>query len=280
MRPGFGEGVSIPSQRRWVGYVERWARACNKQYMERRLRIRSIHVWGLREGVRVAVQGYVDEGKVIKTFHTFTKKERREMDMHPDAGTADVVLEPKLPLLLPTCDVNVDFERRSNPQYGFAMITSIAHVWFNAFFEGARENDSGVFEIDWKAMDGIKGTSRKGMQALDRLQVVWSVDHADERTVVEPEMGEEVKGTGKVEEPPGGGERDLGLQPVRTPSVGSSGSGGSKLVGEESPVDRAGKIVNGTLPHEEQEEGEEPYTLKQSKVGSIKRGLQDNTAIL
>ncbi|KAA8573240.1 hypothetical protein EYC84_003734 [Monilinia fructicola] len=60
MRPGFGQGVSIPSQLRWVGYIE----------------IMEVHVWGLRDGVRVQVEGYVDEGKTIKLFHVFTKKER------------------------------------------------------------------------------------------------------------------------------------------------------------------------------------------------------------
>jgi protein-tyrosine phosphatase len=70
--------------------------------------------------------------------------------------------------------VNIDFERRSKASYtGFAMVTSIAHVWFNAYFEGGADHDSGVFETEWSAMDGIKGSARKGIRALDKLKVVW-----------------------------------------------------------------------------------------------------------
>jgi protein-tyrosine phosphatase len=70
--------------------------------------------------------------------------------------------------------VNIDFERRSKAAYtGWAMVTSIAHVWFNAYFEGGDKHDSGVFEADWESLDGIKGTSKRGVKALDRLKVVW-----------------------------------------------------------------------------------------------------------
>ena len=61
------------------------------------------------------------------------------------------------------------------------MVTAVAHVWFNAYFEGngpeqnGRPDDSGVFEIDWDKMDGIKGSSRKGARAFDRLAVIWKV---------------------------------------------------------------------------------------------------------
>ena len=66
------------------------------------------------------------------------------------------------------------------------MVTAVAHVWFNAFFEGlspwkaaqsdpsaAQSADNGVFNIEWDAMDGLKGSSKKGTRALDRLAVVW-----------------------------------------------------------------------------------------------------------
>ena len=46
-------------------------------------------------------------------------------------------------------------------------------MWFNTYFEGGDEHNSGVFEIDWEKMDGIKGSARKGIKALERLKVVW-----------------------------------------------------------------------------------------------------------
>ncbi|KAI5781396.1 protein-tyrosine phosphatase-like protein [Geopyxis carbonaria] len=192
MRPGFGEGVSIPSQRRWVHYVERWKHDFSKRYIDRRVHIREIHVWGLRNGTQVAVQGYINEGKTINTFHTFNAKEQRKVTENTELGSVDVIFEPVKPIILPTSDINIDFERRSQPKYGLALVTSIAHVWFNAYFEGGQGVDSGVFEVSWEEMDGIKGSFKKGLRALDKLQVVWSVDHTHEKVLDEPKPEEHI----------------------------------------------------------------------------------------
>lgn len=212
MRPGFGGGVSIPSQLRYVGYIDRWANHMGKQYVERPVEILEVHIWGLRDGVKVAVEGYVDEGKKIKCFHLFDREERtivedgnteenqvqtpekptvsslatwsptplqsdvslpRSSTFTPDTVPA-MIFKPDKPILVPSSDVNIDFERRSKVSYtGFTVITSIAHVWFNPYFEGGAENDSGVFETEWDTMDGIKGSAKKGVRALDKLKVVW-----------------------------------------------------------------------------------------------------------
>lgn len=234
MRPGFGQGVSIPSQLRWVGYVDRWTQS-GKVYVERQIEIMEVHVWGLRNGVKVQVEGYVDEGKTIKLFHVFTKKERvvvegntpggagfmdkisdmagfqNQSKLEPsksddiiassnakplskesrgsssaslettasEAGGSAVIFKPSTRVILPTSDINIDFERRNKASMGWTMVTAVAHVWFNAYFEGngpekkGRPDENGVFEIDWDKMDGIKGSSRKGARAFDRLAVVW-----------------------------------------------------------------------------------------------------------
>lgn len=227
MRSGFGSGVSIPSQLRWVGYVAAWARH-GKLYVERRVEVLEVHVWGLKEGVKVGINGYVDEGKTIKTFHVFGKTERIVVNGSPlgerasaqFAGSSDekalplhetaprtnnpvepksnqdakslireqtgsevggeaVIFRPSSRLILPSNDIDIDFERRNKAGYGWTMVTSVAHVWFNAFFEGRSPHtpglaaSDGVFEINWENMDGIKGSARKGVRALDRLAVVW-----------------------------------------------------------------------------------------------------------
>lgn len=264
MRPGFGNGISIPSQVRWINYVDRWTHG-GKKYMERAVEVLELHIWGLRDGVKIAVEGYVEEGKVIKVFHTFKSSEREIVrgSILKDSGIADVALEamgrgktketvmdpspvpksqahettpekrapseptrtdseflansedggdvifrPSDRVVLPSSDINIDFERRNKSKYGgFTMVTSVAHVWFNAFFEGrGPEEDglpegSGVFEIDFDAMDGIKGSSRKGTRAFDRMAVVWkavpilTLDGKDEARVVinEPAPGEEIE---------------------------------------------------------------------------------------
>ncbi|EKV04552.1 Phosphoinositide phosphatase Pten/Tep1, putative [Penicillium digitatum] len=245
MRVGFGNGVSIPSQLRYVGYIEKWANEMGKQYIERPVEILEIHIWGLRDGVKVAVEGYVDEGKKIKCFHLFHRNERTIVEdggstsEDQDAGkghgitmtnsisnpkierplpssptwspisgsdisgssspqghcVSAIIFKPNKPVIVPSSDVNIDFERRSKASYtGFAMVTSIAHVWFNSYFEGGAEYDSGVFETDWDAMDGIKGSARKGIRALDKLKVVWRYPAAE---TVEASIASKAKGKGK-----------------------------------------------------------------------------------
>lgn len=242
MRVGFGNGVSIPSQLRYVGYIDRWANQMEKQYVERPVEILEVHLWGLRDGVKVAVQGYVDEGKKIKCFHLFHRNERTIVEdgklEQNDAQTPDtslpssstwspmplqsedstqrrstfqpgtvpaMIFKPHKPIIVSSSDVNIDFERRSKASYtGFAMVTSIAHVWFNPYFEGGSKHDDGVFEIEWDAMDGIKGSAKKGIRALDKLKVVWryaSEPHAkgkgteipaEGRPISEPKPGDPI----------------------------------------------------------------------------------------
>ncbi|THC89465.1 hypothetical protein EYZ11_011090 [Aspergillus tanneri] len=256
MRSGFGHGVSIQSQLRWVGYVDRWANQMAKVYIERPVEILEIHVWGLRDGVKVAVEGFVEEGKRIKNLHLFHRSERTVIDngmttlpesddrkaksgtnshneplwTSTDASTGSnlitpitssdklststktlraAIFRPSKPVIVPTSDVNIDFERRSKAPYtGWAMVTSIAHIWFNTFFEGGDKLDSGVFDAEWDVMDGIKGTTKKGTKALDRLKVVWRYPTPSQlgapesneesaapipgQTITEPEPGEPI----------------------------------------------------------------------------------------
>ena len=180
MRQGFGAGISIPSQVRWIGYVDRWAKH-GKTYVERQVEVLELHVWGLRDGVKVAVEGFVDEGRTIKMFHVFTRAERVVMDdtaqsqgtfarlagvqgdmkaarqqrippmdgsaqqMHNDnnpkrdepqdsdqtgteSGGSAVIFRPSTRVVLPSNDINIDFERRNKATYGWTMVTSVAHV--------------------------------------------------------------------------------------------------------------------------------------------------------
>ncbi|KAF2713334.1 phosphatidylinositol-3,4,5-trisphosphate 3-phosphatase [Pleomassaria siparia CBS 279.74] len=270
MRPNMGKGVSIPSQLRWIGYVDRWTKH-GKIYVERQVEILEVHCWGLRDGVKLQIEGFVNDGKLIKTFHTFTKEEREvvrgevratgmaqavsevmykngmgksspKKDETPvedlrdgralkdastfplgqsasldgassskddyeqsELGTGDVVFRPSKRVVLPTNDINIDVERRNRAAFDLTMVTAVAHVWINAFFEGngpeqdGVADDSGVFEITWDAMDGIKGSSRKGTQAFEKIAVLWKALKTDEGkpgiVINEPKVGEEVKQT-------------------------------------------------------------------------------------
>jgi protein-tyrosine phosphatase len=307
MRPGFGQGVSIPSQLRWVGYVDRWTKS-EKIYVERQIEIMEVHVWGLSDGVKVQVEGFVDDGKTIKLFHVFTKKERvvvegnapgsgglkdmvsdmagfQNEDKVPrsrtmaqldgssnskaaavskdssstslestgaESGGSAVMFKPSTRVILPTSDINIDFERRNKASMGWTMVTAVAHVWFNAFFEGngpeknGKPDDNGAFEIEWDAMDGIKGSSRKGTRAFDRLAVVWKAYDPD------PEPGR-----GRAE--------DI----IHEPGVDSP-------IPQMSPADWKGG--NETSPGLRKDLGlrtESPASANVSKASSIKSAAKD-----
>lgn len=348
MRPQFGAGVSIPSQVRWLGYIDRWTRG-GKKYLDRPIEIVEIHIWGLRNGVKCDVSGYVDEGKKIHIYHTFKKEERHVVEGDAPEGlglsdivwelagygskTADdeaddkkegeaeegnapgdapekkhslkkrstlintasaagahkfdkikhkasakftsseppydnkshhsseeeepggkaVILKPEQPILVPGSDINIAFELRNRVQktFGVTMVTAVGHVWFNPYFEGngpeqeSKPDGTGVFSIEWAAMDGIKGTSRKGSRALDRMAVVWRAAPSGEdgveagELVEEPEEGKPVPqmkaadwqgGDADGADPQG---KTLGLRPQRPDSadVSQASSVASFLMG-------------------------------------------------
>ncbi|KAI1211097.1 phosphatases II [Annulohypoxylon truncatum] len=360
MRPKFGAGITIPSQLRWIGYVDRWTKG-GKKYVDRELEIVEIHVWGLRSGVKLSVEGFVDGGRKIKVIHTFTKKERLivEGDAPGDSGVIDmfydmvgygpnstqgqevldeakqaeqvqdaeataippnepaalsskpkrntspklitkspqssstepseptdstskapqnggqpkssntsnssssllkndddsepggmaVIFKPHKPIKLPNSDVNVCIERRNRAptSMGFTMVTAVAHVWFNAFFEGngpekgGKPDLNGVFEIEWDKMDGIKGSSQKGTRAADKIAVVWksTVPDDEARELTMPSVDAPVPQMpaadwkGENDEDPDN-QRHLGLR-VRSPDsadVSQASSIKGEAVGE------------------------------------------------
>ena len=271
MRPGFGDGVSIPSQLRWVGYVARWARAGNPRYIERKIEVLEVRAWGLRDGVKIRVNGYVDAGRKIHTVHKFRKSERHvvrgelgnsggfadvvaevmgwnawgksaggvnggsgsnvgketpeeeegqgkgsqstskehasgakirgprtsrqttastaansasnvsakgasptasatESNSNNDpasAQTADAVFRPANRLICPTNDINIDLERRAKAAYSFTMVMSVAHVWFNAFFEDGVEDAEAVRALSGDTNDGESVEVDTSLQAED-----------------------------------------------------------------------------------------------------------------
>lgn len=285
MRSGFGDGVSIPSQLRWVRYVDRWTNAMDKKYVERPIEIVEIQVYGLRTGVKVCVEGFIDDGRRIKNFHTFVREEKTNVDdkfnEQPATDTPDqmqsemlvttdnisptasnknlpssdaqesqnVILRPTTPILLETSDVNIDFERRNKSSYtGFTMVTSIAHVWFNAWFEGGFEgNNSGLFEIEWDAMDGIKGSERKGMKALDRLKVVWKYPEIGKtQSVDEPKPGEPVQ-EGRPADWRGESDPEKEIEAKHSEGVNSGRGGATALVLGEMSSEAANRLIGKDL---------------------------------
>ncbi|KAF3903160.1 hypothetical protein ABW21_db0208032 [Orbilia brochopaga] len=224
MRPQFGAGVSIPSQLRYVDYVAEWASTkYNKIYVERSIEVTEVHVWGLRENVKIAILGYVDEGKTIKNFHSFTKEEKVLVDADTERNSQMVIYKPAKRVILPTNDVCIDLEKRTKAAAGWTFVSALAHCWWNCYFEGEGANTtSGVFTQEWEKMDGLKGTLKKGIRIFDKIQIVWKVvEGLESQTIKEPSLDEPVEGTHKASEDRGENSemdplsnRDLGLRPV------------------------------------------------------------------
>lgn len=82
----YGEGVSIPSQRRWVRYVELWAKELNGEYKSKRVQVLRIQFWGMNIGdggdkIEIGIAGFVDGihpgTKAVNKLHVFDDNEAR-----------------------------------------------------------------------------------------------------------------------------------------------------------------------------------------------------------
>lgn len=348
MRPGFGAGISIPSQKRWLEYVDRWANKGGRMYLERSVEVTEVHVWGLREGTKIQIEGYVLDGRKIQRFHTFRGDERDDLERQvtsgasnggstsklPDAdptqpvsassphsipatstaapqSTSEVrtntIFRPRQRIILPTSDINLAVEQRKG--WGNT-VTSVAHVWFNCYFEGngpenwesqhtvaskdelkrvdthgldatgnpishghPKPNDSGVFSIDFDAMDGIKGSSRKGTRAFDRVAVVWkAVQPADSAaTTTSVEDSSSQPQVSAVERDAGPKELPNLVIPEPDPGESVTPLRGADWRGS-SPI-----IAGVEKDHGENEQAKDPMEASDDEdgAGGVRRGLVD-----
>ena len=183
-----------------------------------------------------------------------------------EAGAYAAFFRPSKTILLPTSDIKMGVERRNKAAYGFTVVTSVAHVWFNAFFESQFSStdpstldldripasinpqaDSGVFSVEWESMDGIRGSTQKGTRALDRVSVVWRAVSQSKaaglaNVITVPQAGEPVPETGPADrskenqDSPSISGKDLGLRtesPPRGLSKANSVESGSNIPAKE-----------------------------------------------
>jgi hypothetical protein len=198
-----------------------------------------------------------------------------------------VIFKPQKPIQIPNNDVNITIERRNRApkSVGLTMVTAVAHVWFNTFFEGngpeqnGVPDETGIFEIDWDKLDGIKGSSQKGSRAADRIAVVWrSVvpqGSGQETVIVEPAADASIpqmhpadwKG-GNDEDPEG--EKHLGLRVQSPDSEGVSRASSvmdEALSGIDSKNKEAGNDFEGL--RSDAPDGQEKGLSKSDKAGQL-----------
>ncbi|KAK9451040.1 protein-tyrosine phosphatase-like protein [Limtongia smithiae] len=72
MRAGFGEGVSILSQRRYISYVERWARDPNREYRPIPVVVTEVRILNAIRGLEVSVGAFKEDGRRIVQLYRFS----------------------------------------------------------------------------------------------------------------------------------------------------------------------------------------------------------------
>jgi protein-tyrosine phosphatase len=89
-RMRYGEGVSIPSQRRWVRYVELWSNKLAKKHVQGQAEILRIQFWGMKvcdgnDNIEVGIAGFVDglypSTKVVEQIYLFDNSEAHSFDI-------------------------------------------------------------------------------------------------------------------------------------------------------------------------------------------------------
>lgn len=176
MRSAFGEGVSINSQRRYLRYTHDYVHVLNQQYKPINVEIDAIKIYGhLYEDIYLKIAKYTKGGCVISDLYEFSQNDV------VDRTSAVLVFKPQRLIVLPA-DICVMTQRTKVVGGKLPIIHSSAYMWFNVFFEtyGSIEGFdfcqiNGRIEVPWKEMDGYKGTSKRGSELFEKIEVYWHV---------------------------------------------------------------------------------------------------------
>uniref|UniRef100_A0A060TAK7 phosphatidylinositol-3,4,5-trisphosphate 3-phosphatase n=1 Tax=Blastobotrys adeninivorans TaxID=409370 RepID=A0A060TAK7_BLAAD len=162
MRPGFGPGVSIASQRRYLDYVGQWLDNGKRYESNTIVKLDSIVLTDCKYAdLNVQVAGFTHSGRKIDVKYTFSPGHR--------AGDLILTLPTHTKLYLGP-DVQVSVWHSKGP--GRFVTHSTAHVWFNVYFELQKGQSS--FTAQWEDLDGFIGTAKRGSKAFTTLLVNWT----------------------------------------------------------------------------------------------------------
>lgn len=191
MRSTFGEGVSIPSQRRYLRYVEDWVHIlAHQRYHPIKIQIDQIRIWQpYYPELDITVCVFTEKGASITPVYEFTDSDIAKR--LPEY----IILVPKSPETIKiSADVQFNFQHKVVLGGTVPVLHSTASTWFNAFFETYGTSEGFDFDVSdgcvsflWDELEGFKGTSKRGSPLFDRIDISW--------TVVE---GVPASGTGQV----------------------------------------------------------------------------------
>ena len=176
MRPAFGQGISILSQRRYLKYLHDYVHLLNQQYHGIEVQIEAVKVWHqASEDIGMRLARYRGGGASVISDYEFSGR-----DIVKQEG-AFTVLVPGRKVVMPA-DVCVQVEHSVMVGRTIPVVHSSAYMWFNAFFEvyGSAEGfdferNKCVMRVSWRDMDGFKGTHKRGSALFDRLDIYCRV---------------------------------------------------------------------------------------------------------
>ncbi|BFZ57280.1 Telomerase protein component 1 [Savitreella phatthalungensis] len=198
MRKGFGEGVSIPSQVRYLDYVSLWHADGERYRGDYGVRVTAVEVVGQVANTRLALRRFGGEGKTIETVLELDKsncditrrrghRSKTGTDTSIDtSSTATSAAEKDPEGVITTYTLKQPLA--TPPDIGIYLSRGQAwmHCWFNAWFEDglptapvdtARQSEKpkeGSFAIAWDGVDGWRGTTFvKGRKSFESVLVRW-----------------------------------------------------------------------------------------------------------
>ncbi|ABN65031.2 protein tyrosine phosphatase [Scheffersomyces stipitis CBS 6054] len=159
MKQFAGEGISIVSQRRYLGYWYKYLQAdetLRNHYKESRQTEPFLD--------RVRIRNGPIESQVFKMapfLETYEKVDRE---------TTTVVTKGRDMTLIPIKNASLGLDTRDLR----LNINGWCYSWFDIQFETKVENISnGVIKMKWNELDGFKGTRQRGVKLFDQIEIYW-----------------------------------------------------------------------------------------------------------
>ncbi|KAG4305178.1 hypothetical protein PORY_001348 [Pneumocystis oryctolagi] len=158
IRKGYGDGITIMSQKRYISYVEKWTRI-GRKYQELYIVISKLEIFGANKKIGCKIYGY-DNENTIECLYTFLPPEMT-------INEATVICIPTIELICKS-DICVEIYY----QYKFKRVVLKDRCWFNVFFERLNDENEGFFSIEFQDFDHLKAYKNES-RLFDKLVLKW-----------------------------------------------------------------------------------------------------------